>query len=176
MYEFVQFPLHLIGHAQAPGRLLGLYFPSYSNGLKENARFLGFEWSDTNADGLQAIVWRHLWEDSSDPELREKLITYNNEDCAALGLMTRVLGQLSDYANANETQPLRTDVVRADTIRPAGKWRPFKSPISDLQEINRAARWDYQRDRVFVRFGTRRDHSSNQHRERRPRKHKGLSL
>ena len=133
-----------------------VYFPSYSNGLKENARFLGFEWSDTTADGLQAIVWRHLWEDSCDPELREKLIAYNNEDCAALDLMTRVLGQLSDYANADEAQPLRTDVIRADAIRPAGKWRPFKSPISDLQEINRAARWDYQRDRVFVRFGTRR--------------------
>jgi predicted RecB family nuclease len=133
-----------------------VYFPSYSNGLKENARFLGFEWSDSTADGLQAIVWRHLWEESSDPKLREKLITYNNEDCAALSVVTRVLAQLSDNANSNETQPLRTEVVRADAIRPAGKWRTFKSPIADLEEINRAARWDYQRDRVFVRFGTRR--------------------
>ena len=130
-----------------------VYFPSYSNGLKENARFLGFEWSDTTADGLQAIVWRHLWEDSPNPELREKLIAYNNEDCAALGVVTRVLGQLSDNANAKETQPLRTDVVRADALRPVGKWRPFKSPISDLEEINWAARWDYQRDRVFIRSG-----------------------
>ncbi len=101
-------------------------------------------------------MWRHLWEDSADPKLREKLITYNNEDCAALGVVTRVLLQLSDNANANETQPQRTDVVRADAIRPAGKWRPFKSPISDLEEINRAAQWDYQRDRVFVRSGTTR--------------------
>src|SRR3984893_8926945 len=83
-----------------------VYFPSYSNGLKENARYLGFEWSDTTADGLQAIVRRHLWEDSPDPKLRENLITYNIEDCAALGVMTRVLGQLSDNANSNETQPL----------------------------------------------------------------------
>jgi RNase_H superfamily len=133
-----------------------VYFPSYSNGLKENARFLGFEWSDTTADGLQAIVWRHLWEDSSDPELREKLITYNNEDCAALGIVTRVLGRLSDNPNANEPQPLQTGVVRADAIRPTGKWRPFKSPILDLEEINRAARWDYQRERVFVRSGRTR--------------------
>lgn len=133
-----------------------VYFPSYSNGLKENARFLGFEWSDTTADGLQAIVWRRLWEDSSDPELREKLITYNNEDCAALGIVTRVLGRLSDNPNANEPQPLQTGVVRADAIRPTGKWRPFKSPILDLEEINRAARWDYQRDRVFVRSGRTR--------------------
>jgi hypothetical protein len=133
-----------------------VYFPSYSNGLKENARFLGFEWSDTTADGLQAIVWRHLWEDSSDSELREKLITYNNEDCAALAIVTRVLGRLSNNPNANETQPFQTGVVQADAIRPTGKWRPFKSPIPDLEEINRAARWDYQRDRVFVRSGRTR--------------------
>jgi hypothetical protein len=112
------------------------------------------------ADGLQAIVWRHLWEDSSDPPLREKLITYNNEDCAALGVLAQVLDQLSGSpgsGNENVTQPLRAglaDVVRADAIRPAGKWRPFESPISDLEEINLAARWDYQRDRVFVRSGT----------------------
>jgi predicted RecB family nuclease len=33
-----------------------VYFPTYSNGLKENARFLGFEWSDPTADGHQSIV------------------------------------------------------------------------------------------------------------------------
>ena len=119
----------LSGASLSRPSLQRLYFPSYSNGLKENARFLGFEWSDTTADGLQAIVWRHLWEDSSDPELREKLITYNKEDCAALGIVTRALGRLSVNPNVNEPQPLQTDVVRADAIRPTGKWRPFKSPI-----------------------------------------------
>ena len=29
-----------------------VYFPSYSNGLKENTRFLGFEWTDSSASGL----------------------------------------------------------------------------------------------------------------------------
>lgn len=33
------------------------------------------------------------------------------------------------------------------------KWRTFKSPVSDLDQINVAAHWDYQRDRVFVRSG-----------------------
>lgn len=35
-----------------------IYFPTYSNGLKEIARFLGFEWGDPLASGLQSIVWR----------------------------------------------------------------------------------------------------------------------
>ena len=73
-----------------------VYFPTYSNGLKENARFLGFEWSDPTADGHQSIVWRHLWEQSHDPKFRDKLIAYNGEDCAALGVMARALGQLTD--------------------------------------------------------------------------------
>ncbi len=133
-----------------------VYFPSYSNGLKENARFLGFEWSDKTADGLQAIAGRHLWEESSDPDVREKLITYNKEDCAALSVMTRAIGQLSEDACSNETRLSRTDVVCTDTIRPRAKWRPFKSPILDMEKINSAARWDYQRDRVFVRSAAAR--------------------
>ncbi len=35
-----------------------IYFPCYSNGLKDISRFLGFEWSDPNASGIQAILWR----------------------------------------------------------------------------------------------------------------------
>ena len=157
--EAIASPLNLLSLIFAT-----VYFPSYSNGLKENARFLGFEWSDATADGLQAIAWRHLWEESYDPKLREKLITYNREDCAALGVVARVLGQVADGEHrAEEAPPLRTDIVRADTIRPrASKWQPFRSPISDLEKINSAARWDYQRDRVFVRSGTAKRRVSRQ--------------
>jgi predicted RecB family nuclease len=133
-----------------------VYFPTYSNGLKENARFLGFEWSDTTADGHQSIVWRHLWEQSHDPEFRERLITYNQEDCAALGVVARSLGQLIDgEPDAGGSASLSSEVVHADAVRGrTSTWQPFKSPISDLEIINLAARWDYQRNRVFVRSGT----------------------
>jgi hypothetical protein len=142
-----------------------VYFPSYSNGLKENARFLNFTWSDPTADGLQAIVWRCLWEDSRDPALREKLITYNREDCAALAVVTRTLGRLSDEASDDQTRPHDIEIVRTETIKPlVSKWRPFKSPIADLEEINSFARWDYQRDRVFVRSGIARGGYRGNHR------------
>ena len=39
-----------------------LYFPTYSNGLKEIASYLGFAWSETNASGLNALAWRSEWE------------------------------------------------------------------------------------------------------------------
>ncbi len=39
-----------------------IYFPVRSNGLKLVGRFLGAEWSDPQASGLQSLVWRHRWE------------------------------------------------------------------------------------------------------------------
>ena len=50
-----------------------VYFPTYSNGLKEIARFLGFEWTNSISSGLQSIIWRHEWEASGDPALRAEL-------------------------------------------------------------------------------------------------------
>src|SRR5712692_10747295 len=60
-----------------------LYFPTYSNGLKDVARYLGFRWSEPAASGLVALAWRREWEHSQRPDLKQMLATYNAEDCAA---------------------------------------------------------------------------------------------
>ena len=39
-----------------------IYFPTYSNGLKDIARWLGFNWSAKEASGVQSIIWRDEWE------------------------------------------------------------------------------------------------------------------
>jgi predicted RecB family nuclease len=36
-----------------------IYFPTFSNELKEIAGYLGFKWSEKEASGLHSIVWRH---------------------------------------------------------------------------------------------------------------------
>jgi len=71
-----------------------IYFPAYSNGLKEIARFLGFEWSDRSASGLLSISWRSRWEESRDAGLRDRLIAYNADDCEALSLVARTIVRL----------------------------------------------------------------------------------
>jgi predicted RecB family nuclease len=71
-----------------------VYFPTYSNGLKEIARFLGFEWTDRFASGLQSIVWRLRWEESLAHTDKEKLIAYNTADCEALSLVSHTLARL----------------------------------------------------------------------------------
>lgn len=133
-----------------------VYFPTYSNGLKEIARFLGFEWSNHLASGLQSIVWRSRWEASSDLTLRGKLIAYNTDDCDALSLVAHTLKQLlAADIDSNNNSGAQPEIVHAETLGKNlnSKWRAFKSPIVDMERINEAAYWVYQRDRVFVRSG-----------------------
>jgi len=39
-----------------------IYFPTYSNGLKDIGRCLGFSWTEADASGIQSMVWRSRWE------------------------------------------------------------------------------------------------------------------
>lgn len=43
-----------------------VYFPTYSNGLKDIGKYLGCKWSEHNATGLQSLVWRYQWEVTRD--------------------------------------------------------------------------------------------------------------
>lgn len=133
-----------------------IYFPAYSNGLKEIARFLGFEWSDPSASGLLSIVWRSRWEESQDTGLWNRLIAYNANDCEALSLVAHTIVRiLSPVVSGNEPGA-DSEVVHAEELGKniLSKWRAFKSPLPDMEQINKAAYWNYQRDRVFVRTGT----------------------
>jgi predicted RecB family nuclease len=68
-----------------------VYFPVYCNGLKDIAGYLGFRWTAANASGIQSLVWRRRWEETGSPSLKEALILYNLEDCAALKQVTTLV-------------------------------------------------------------------------------------
>lgn len=134
-----------------------IYFPGYSNGLKDTANHLGFAWSDPAASGLQSIVWRSQWEESPNPSIQEKLVRYNAEDCQALELVTRTLAHLVPRdARGGPAQIETANVVLVDSIdaRKTSKWRAFASSIPGFEKINAAAHWDYQRDRLYARLST----------------------
>ncbi len=130
-----------------------IYFPTYSNRLKEVARYLGFQWSHPVASGLQSLVWRQQWEETRDTSIKQVLITYNREDCEALEVVTRAVERVAVFAegrcsvsgDANEV------CVHSEDVQNVSKWRKFTSSLPVLEEINEAAHWDYQRDRVYVR-------------------------
>lgn len=76
-----------------------IYFPVYSNRLKELGNYIGATWTSDNASGIQSLVWRHLWEDTQDEKFKQLLITYNSEDCYALKLLTDKLLQIQESAS-----------------------------------------------------------------------------
>ena len=75
-----------------------VYFPVKSNGLKEIGKFLGARWTPANASGLQSLVWRYYWDETSDTQYQGLLVTYNQEDCLALKLLVDELSQIKESA------------------------------------------------------------------------------
>src|SRR5437870_3135282 len=130
-----------------------IYFPTYSNRLKEIAGWLGFKWSEQEASGLQAIIWRQEWEQTRARLEKEKLVRYNVEDCAALELVTGAVGQIvQENIEGNSGTRDRIEVVVANNVdRKETIWPRFSSSIEGFDIVNRAARWDYQRDHTYIR-------------------------
>ena len=121
-----------------------IYPPTYSNSLKEIARFLKFEWSDKDASGLQSTIWRYNWELSQDEKLKEKLINYNIEDCRALKIVKDWVGQLQ---NENNDKQLTSDLKSENIF----KWGITNYVLKDFEEINSRAYFDYQREHIYLR-------------------------
>jgi len=129
-----------------------IYFPTYSNGLKEIAQYLGFRWSDEAASGVNALMWRSKWEYTADPDLKRKLITYNAEDCEALERVTEAVTRLC--LNGNEPGKPRDDnIVHTDALRrrSAYHWGETNFSMPEFEKINQSAYWNYQRDKIYVR-------------------------
>src|SRR5260370_38113396 len=67
-----------------------IYFPTYSNSLKDIGRYLGFSWTDPDASGIQSIVWRKKWEESGSARFKDTLPTQNMEDLLRLRTVTEI--------------------------------------------------------------------------------------
>jgi len=89
-----------------------VFFPTYSNSLKDIAHYLGFQWSEDSASGLSAIMWRSHFESAGDPAFKAKLVKYNAEDCEALLIVAEKVWALTAKAAVQEA-----DVVDARAIK-----------------------------------------------------------
>jgi len=137
------------------------YFPCYGSGLKDVARCLGFSWTEPEASGLLSIAWRWRWETTRAEEWKEKLLTYNLEDCAALRRVTDLLREVNarrastpaggSISAGGQQVSLMEEIERWDNNRQWGTAR-FAQP--EFEEINSRAYFDYQRERVYVRTST----------------------
>jgi predicted RecB family nuclease len=139
-----------------------IYFPTYSNGLKDVGAYLGCTWSEANASGAQSLAWRRSWESGGGDAVKQKLLTYNAEDCAALRRVTEHIativeatGETGSQAGgaAGSPQVARAEDVPASTTRREFGRRRFAFP--ELEYVNECAYFDYQRDKVFLRTNKR---------------------
>ncbi len=123
-----------------------VYPPIYSNGLKELTRFLGFKWSVEGTDGLLSIDWRKSWELDKDEKLKENLIQYNLDDCKALIVVQHWFLHLA--ANKEDT-----DIKQVSEMKKQSMYKLQNNPQlgEDFQFISKAAYFDYQRSKVYLK-------------------------
>ena len=135
-----------------------IYFPVYSNSLKDIGRFLGFEWAHgENATGLQAIVWRESWNKTKHTDIKAQLLQYNQDDCRALKHVVESIGTLISSAGAMPGHP-RAPAINTEDLKPASRgshrFRKIEFALPDFNVVNRFAYFDYQRHKIFVRTNT----------------------
>ncbi|HYI97101.1 MAG TPA: TM0106 family RecB-like putative nuclease [Bryobacteraceae bacterium] len=133
-----------------------VYFPTYSNALKDIGRFLGFQRAHEDATGLQSILWRKSWNENRVPDMKARLLQYNQDDCRELkhvaDFIRRVISPALTTAALPQT-PFKTAPTE-ELIKTRPRWelfRPREYVLEDLEKVAKCAYFDYQRERVFVR-------------------------
>jgi hypothetical protein len=130
-----------------------VYFPTFSNSLKEIAGYLVGDSPGLRTTGLETIIWRNEWERGNDGDLKTRLVEYKKSDCLTLKILTDFIASQTTFAVGAEQN--RTKVTRTDDMsRARPRWRMFARKdyaLEDLRQINKCGYFDYQREKVFVK-------------------------
>jgi len=122
-----------------------VYFPLRSNALKELGEFLGTAWTHPEASGLQSLVWRHRWEENQNDEYRQILLTYNEEDCKVLYLLTNELSKILKTADS------KWNIDFADQPKKHAT-NIGKQIHDDLEKILQSAHVDYDKNKISTKL------------------------
>jgi predicted RecB family nuclease len=121
-----------------------VYFPVYSNQLKEIARFVGATWTSPNASGLQSIVWRQYWDETHDEQYKSILLAYNQEDCQALKLLVDNLTKIKHSADTLSEVDFANK--RKKQLNELGQ-----QIYEEFEEILKFAHFDYDKKKISFR-------------------------
>jgi len=141
-----------------------IYPPTYSNGLKEIANSIGFKWSSDIPSGLQSIVWRKQWELTNNEDIKQLLITYNQEDCFALKFVAEWIEKI-EICNSEKNDNFAD--VNSIKIETHLKWGKQKFLIPELETINNYSYFDYQRSKIFFRTNKTIKKATKKHKNRK---------
>lgn len=62
-------------------------WPTHDHSIKTLAKYLGFEWRDTDPSGAASIEWYQRWLESGDAAIRQRILDYNEDDCRATAVL-----------------------------------------------------------------------------------------
>ena len=87
-----------------PTHSIDLYFdvvlkstewPTRDYSIKTLAQYLGFNWKDTHPSGAASIEWFDRWVKTKNPEIRKRILDYNEDDCRATRVLLDAIKELS---------------------------------------------------------------------------------
>jgi predicted RecB family nuclease len=58
-------------------------WPTRDHSIKTLAKYLGFAWRDTHPSGAASVEWFDRWCKEQRPEIRQRILDYNEDDCRA---------------------------------------------------------------------------------------------
>lgn len=130
-----------------------LYFPTYSNSLKDIGKYLGCTWSNADLTGIQTIAWRKKWEKSNDAELKEALIKYNYEDCIALKTLIDFVYTVFNEDVSEKLDSKLQNVTFVKNIEDDEKlpWEDKKFALEDIEVVTKCAYFEHQQNKIFFR-------------------------
>jgi len=145
-----------------------VYFPIYSNNLKDIGRFIAADCPTNDTTGLHSIIWRSEWEAKREIDLKATLIEYNRTDCELLKCLSVFMVRQMTGENPPEVGVKICHTQEVFKDRPYWQlFRPREYAVKDLEQINKCAYFDYQREKVLVRTHRHFKVINKQHRKLR---------
>jgi predicted RecB family nuclease len=131
-----------------------LYFPTYSNSLKDIGACLGCTWTGQDPSGLQSIVWRKQWEQDGRDSLKQALLRYNYEDCLAVQSVADCIAAVVLQTGGTSQSGLLRNLETVDSggyAADLGRFGRKQSAFEGFDSLVENAYFDYQRHRIYVR-------------------------
>ncbi len=121
-----------------------VYFPAYSNSLKELGKYVGASWSKNLSSGLESLVARYRWEEEPNTKIKQILINYNREDCQALKLLTDLISSLNEIAKTHDNIDFVDQPKKIHTKKGKLVHRQFEIILNTAHQ-------DYDKNKISLR-------------------------
>jgi predicted RecB family nuclease len=131
-----------------------IYFPTYSNSLKDIGNYLGHRWSNPLSSGIQSIIWRRHWQKSKTIEIKNELIKYNEEDCRALHKLVDFIYAIFSDKFSEEVTKKKDGLIFVSQMDYDDERKIFKElkyASKDIEVITKQAYFEYQRNKIYFR-------------------------